>query len=267
MHLRKWRNRPTFTYQQKEVSQHPIFWQYFVPGADAYLSHNNNTSLGLANGTRIKLHSLSFSSQIAQAIVKQKQELSPPGSIITLSDDLIPSSVNFTLDVESQPSDHKIEFCNLLQQFSIVPNETVLPLLQNEGTQNSIKWYTAPSKYPAYASSRIETSVPFAFDLVFAITNHKAQGQTLHKVILCLSERPSYLRNLINFSAMYVAFSRVKKSEDIRLLVHNDRHKELSYLKSLRPDPTIVAFYDGFLPNQSWGARLAADSYMQLLKP
>ena len=114
VHLRKWRNRPTFTYQQKEGSQHPIFWQYFVPGADAYLSHNNNTSLGLANGTQIKLHSLSFSSQIAEAIVKQKQELSPPGSIITLSDDLIPSSVNFTLDVESQPSDHKIECCNLI---------------------------------------------------------------------------------------------------------------------------------------------------------
>ena len=37
-----------------------VFLQYFVVGADAYLTYNLNPFLGLANGTPMKLHSLSF---------------------------------------------------------------------------------------------------------------------------------------------------------------------------------------------------------------
>ena len=39
------------------------FWQCFVVRADAYLTYNLNSSLGFANGTPVKLHSLSFQSQ------------------------------------------------------------------------------------------------------------------------------------------------------------------------------------------------------------
>ena len=147
-----------------------------------------------------------------------------------------------------------------MQKFSIVEDETVIPLLKHNGIQNSAKWYTLPSNYPAYEASWIESCLPFAFDLAFAITNHKAQGQTLQNVILCLSERPPHLNRLINFSAMYVAFSRVKTSSDIRLLVHADRPSELQYLKNLKPDPDVIAFYKGLLLGKKWNSFLALSS-------
>ena len=36
------------------------FYELFVPGAVGYLSENINTYIGLANGVKIKYHSLSF---------------------------------------------------------------------------------------------------------------------------------------------------------------------------------------------------------------
>ena len=37
-----------------------LFWQYFVPGAEAYITYNMNNSLGLVNGASIMCHSIAF---------------------------------------------------------------------------------------------------------------------------------------------------------------------------------------------------------------
>ena len=108
---------------------------------------------------------------------------------------------------------------------------------------SSRKWYTAPGSFPAYGPSRIRTSLLFAHDLSFALTVRKAQGQTLNSVVLCLSQRPTKAQQMV-FSAMYVAFSRVKYANDIRLLIHcgTPRLMELRYLQNLKPNPMVQAF-------------------------
>ena len=66
------------------------------------------------------------------------------------------------------------------------------------------------------------------------------------------------------FSAIYVAFSRVKFSDDIRLLIHENVpwSVQLKYLEQLKPDLVVQAFYKGFLPNAQWDS-LRAISYFR----
>ena len=40
LQLHSWKNRPTLDSHREEVSEHPVFWQYFVPGTHAYITNN-----------------------------------------------------------------------------------------------------------------------------------------------------------------------------------------------------------------------------------
>jgi hypothetical protein len=66
-------------------------------------------------------------------------------------------------------------------------------------------------------------------------------------VILAIPERQGDGCGL-NYRAVYVAFSRVKQGDDIRLLLfHDDKHRtSLAYLTNLEADPRNRAFIEGF---------------------
>jgi hypothetical protein len=101
----------------------------------------------------------------------------------------------------------------------------------------------------------------FPLDLAFAMTIHKAQGRTIPKVILALESRPSY--NLqMEFPAIFVAMSRVKKGDDMRILYTFDSHSSFedafSYLTKLKPNMAVSLFYSGYLnDNGPWHPQLA----------
>jgi hypothetical protein len=57
----------------------------------------------------------------------------------------------------------------------------------------------------------------FQYELARAATFHKVQGITTGKIILDLSLRPQLLGR-IDFHSIYVAITRVRKLDDIRLL-------------------------------------------------
>ena len=63
-------------------------------GANAYLTYNLNSSLGLANETTVKLHSLSFESQKIHNEIEDQVRGLPPGSEITLVKKYILISIN-----------------------------------------------------------------------------------------------------------------------------------------------------------------------------
>ena len=100
----------------------------------------------------------------------------------------------------------------------------------------------------------------FPFDLAFAMTVYKAQGQTLPKVVLCLMSRPV---SVIQFDmeAIYVALSRVKQRLDIRILYHspNPNICELEYLATLKPNDDVHSFLSGFHDNNNstWDGQYA----------
>ena len=64
-----------------------------------------------------------------------------------------------------------------------------------------------------YQPSRVEVRSIFPLESGIAITIHKAQGRTIQKVILCLSNRKSANMNP-KYAALHVALSRVRWKED-----------------------------------------------------
>jgi hypothetical protein len=78
------------------------------------------------------------------------------------------------------------------------------------------------------------------------MTVHKAQGRTILRVVLDLTKRPSRYQQ-IDFAALFVAMSRVKEGNHIRLLGHDN----LQYLTTIRPSRVVMAFYHGYEPTPS----------------
>jgi hypothetical protein len=77
----------------------------------------------------------------------------------------------------------------------------------------------------------------FPVELAFALTFHKAQGATLSKVVLQLNKRPGTLGRL-NHAALYVALTRVKDPNDIRLCSPSPSFS-LHYMLNLKPNKDI----------------------------
>ena len=96
----------------------------------------------------------------------------------------------------------------------------------------------------------------FPFDLAFSMTIHKAKGRTIPKVVLDLFCHPTKYAKM-NFAAIFVAMSRVKNKEDIRLLSHTKEGDTInmveaySYITQLSPSDYVMAFYHGYERNQS----------------
>jgi len=92
-HFSKWKNAPLHQVDQQDACESdPVFWQYFVAGADALLTSNISTQLDLANRTFVILHLLTFANSQDEYYAQQQAQLQPPGSVITLENP--PFSVN-----------------------------------------------------------------------------------------------------------------------------------------------------------------------------
>ena len=73
----------------------------------------------------------------------------------------------------------------------------------------------------------------------------------MDKVILALSYHEAKQFSL-DYRQLYVALSRVKKREDIRLILTGDdevmKWQSIQYLWDLKPDASVQAFFAGFKP-------------------
>ena len=117
-----------------------------------------------------------------------------------------------------------------------------------------------------FLPSKVNVSSVFPLEPGFAITIHKAQGRTIHKVILCLSSRHN-LKHNPEYAALYVALSRVKCKEDIRFFLHltskgTQDLETLTFVDNLKPDKSINAFFEGFKNDTTeWNAEIALQKY------
>jgi hypothetical protein len=102
--------------------------------------------------------------------------------------------------------------------------------------------------------------------LSFAVTFNKAQGMTLPKVIIDLNNRKSYGRSLSKLTWHGVALSRVRSSEDIRLMPRLNPHS-FDYLANLQPSKDIQRFYQQMECNSSSASSHDQNKHeLQLLK-
>ena len=113
------------------------------------------------------------------------------------------------------------------QDEQTITEDTVilLPLTSNmryndSRTKESKQYTFIRSNDPIRQIGKVNINEQFPFELAFAMAVHKAQGRTIDRVILDLSDRET-TNTRMRLSAVFVAFSRVKTKLHIRLLDHH----------------------------------------------
>jgi hypothetical protein len=196
----------------------------FVQGAPGFLNNNLNPTEGLANGTPIVLHSITFSDDVDQEQYIHLIENATPGAFVDIP---APRTVNVL--VPSLDLDEWLRAGHL----SLSTTDVVIPLVYKSCEKSLI---TVDSQHIYYKSHM--------HDLAFAVTFHKMQGQTVKKIILDINCRPTSLGSL-DFHAFYVGISRVKQGTNIRILPCQD-NKKFKHLLHLYPDENLKPWLESF---------------------
>ena len=152
-----------------------------------------------------------------------------------------------------------------MSKFSINPDKTsdaaiVVPITAAMGSagRSASKYdkYMYKTSDPITPIATVEMKDIFPFELGFSMTVHKAQGRTLDRIVVDLTNHPTHYTRM-KFAAVFVAMSRVRCSEHIRLLHHADPSRRYSfedtysYLTELRPCRHAQAFMHGYTPDNA----------------
>ena len=117
-----------------------------------------------------------------------------------------------------------------------------------------------------FAPTKVLNYTLFPYELAFAVTFHKLQGQTIAKLVLVLSQHPVYDKQLMTYASLFVAFSRVRHGADIRILLPQGMCRlSLEHLKLLKPEPTIKQFFSGFNEAGTWDKMKAFNARHQYM--
>ena len=257
----EWEQKPRPEHLE-DVIQDPCFYEWFVEGADGFITDRLNKSVRLVNGTRIRYHSIVPASDAQRTSIAAQQAAKPPGSVIHLDEP--PLAVNVVLVDENEGQNVTRRSKRHWKQVTldnkggiVIP---ILPVRKNDRWTRTI----VPGG-EGYPPSRIKLKSHFPIELAFAITIHKAQGRTLDRVIIAVSDRTAENCQL-KYASLYVALSRVRSRKDIRLLVNGSRGGKFTdwhsaaYITGLRPDSSITAFFAGYKKdNTTWCGKSALE--------
>ena len=253
---KKLKNKPNNRQWERVIEEHAFFWDFFVPnGAPANLTKSLNPRIGLVNSAPLKTHSLTFSDSTEYNRIMNLFNSSDPPKFGDEIEIETPLSVNMQLEktLDGKPVTIKRqEQLNYLQQLSMftADNDTiVIPLTKSNGrgNANDYKNFYFKTGDPLAEIGSLEVKPSFIFDLGFSFTVHKAQGRTLPRVVIDLTKHTIHKRTM-EYAAIFVAMSRTKETDHIRLL-HHPSHSfsdAYSYLSDLKPKEAVTAFYNGF---------------------
>ena len=249
LEIRSWLNRPPFTQRNSLIDIDPIFYDHFVQGIEGYLTDNINISLMIGNGSKVKYHSLSFDSEDKTNIVERLIKKSNPGEIITL--DFPPSCVNVELYQDKLKEDvkRKLHKVKIQTDDPELEGKIIIPLTPYRKAPN-LKTMPTMITETCYQPARVSILPMFPLQLGAAVTVDKAQGRTIDKVVVCLSQKSNNILDM-NRNSIFVALSRVQKRDDLRLLIHDKQNvrKELQYISQLETDQFYFDYLNGFEPS------------------
>jgi hypothetical protein len=143
-------------------------------------------------------------------------------------------------------SDEDEEPCNEVSNSPEV-QYVIIPIM--EGGSKRRERVQVNGRRGRFNPCRVTIKQHFPIDLGFVITVNRSQGQTLGKVILAISQCSCKQCNF-KYAGIYVAFSRVKQRDDIRLLLVGNTQAEkwgsVTYIQNLRPGPSFFSVIRGF---------------------
>ena len=146
---------------------HPSLSGFFVPGAPAYGKTNLNTQVGLFNGARMKLYSLSLDKNENKQSLIQKLRSTRPGEVVVL--DYPPFSVQ--VEITDAPPD------TFTRNDTLLPGRYVVPLMVDSKSQHeTIKPFELLRR-----QGTTMTSIKYrshSYDLGFSLTYEKTQSKS-----------------------------------------------------------------------------------------
>jgi hypothetical protein len=215
----------------------PQLMAHFCAGSPIVYTSNESTERGIANGTPGEQYSLAWTTDKAQRAAQDFID-SNPGNI-TLPRGLEPV-------VLARPHLQDALLQKWPSTLTLVPGDIVLPVeVKNE--------YVNVDGAGAKVVVSIEKP---QYDHCFIRTIHKAQGSSLHHMIVSLMRRPGNLKPPPpDFFAFNVAFTRCTTGDELRFLVAQP--SDCDYLATLRPPPELLAFMDGYDNTGRWNKQQA----------
>ena len=189
------------------LEKYPETSSFFIVGARVMLLDNILTEKRISNGTTCVLHSITFDPALGRAAINEefaRIASSEPGTIVELKH--VPYSVNVRLNEDIQYWD---------PAETLDPTQVVIPLRMSKKRPREFRSLGRQAASLASKSTRKLAYYDFGFELAYAVTYHKVQGQTLSKVILDLNGSNS---STLSLPAFYVGLSRVRLGNNIRIL-------------------------------------------------
>ena len=244
-----WEQQPAPTMEYDAV-QDPVFWEHFVVDGRGFINRTIQKHLLLVNALEVKYHSIQFDRD-HQSLFEHYLQTTQPGEIISMP--VAPSSIIVEVFLPEDANDDVLDELHSLslERPSVGAmrhsNALLLPI-QPASCQWS-KNATVIRGGNCYLPSRAKFRNLFPLELAFAITVHKSQGRTMHRVIIALSDC-GVAACRFSFSQLLVAFSRVQHGDHIRLLLtgntEEDKWRSIIFINRLRRDPSIAFFFAGF---------------------
>lgn len=213
----------------------PQFKGIFVAGAPTFLMSNINPKRGLTNGTPVTFHSLVLDpkedhQRMLTAMIEGNTE------DVHLQYNPIHILVKIT-------NANPVDFIGL----TAVEGEVVIPLSQTHTSK------TFPITVPGKLNKIKLQTTSHGIDLGFSVTLHKIQGQTCSKLIVDLNHRPFMPQ--VTFPELYVAVSRVRRGEDLRIMPIQPSSRNLKFLTALQPSQKLVTWMKGYNAHGDWDSK------------
>ena len=137
---------------------------------------------------------------------------------------------------------------------SLVNDGRVVVQLPSRWGQTNRKWKgesIAGSWEHKFGVSTMPMKDYFPIEPAFAVTIYKAQGRTIRRLIIFVSQHPVPLLRM-SWEGLYVALSRVKHRDHIRLAVDRStlekEKKAMEYMVKLKKNKYTDWFFRGFKP-------------------
>lgn len=251
-----WDDRNDFTFSPSQLNQiyeDSALYEYFVQGADGFVTDQVQRELGVVNASSFRYHSVKFSSG-ESTYVSSKMSNALPGQVITVAEPPIVVVVEVTHDTKNAPKTTIAglsDVCITKRKDPADSNKVsfLIPICRRPGRPQSSKALIPGGR--DYDPFRVTLRRVFPLEMASAITAHKSEGQTLKKVIAAFSPSEEKACRL-DFKQVHVIMSRFQQQDDFRLFLTGDTTEQkwltLHYLRNLKPDASIGYFFAGFRP-------------------
>jgi energy-coupling factor transporter ATP-binding protein EcfA2 len=199
-----WKGRPQVEDNVTHAMGCSLFWELFVPGAKGYLNtYGINSDIGLANGTEIKYHSLSFGHKKDERNLTRKLGTARPGDTVTIEEPPTAINVELFADFADDPdsakkgkADARAAWLESDKGSITADGKVVIPISLQDGSRIPYKTEHIPGCNETgrfYRASQIPMKDYFPIEPAFAVTVDKAQVRCFSTVrfVLLIAARPS----------------------------------------------------------------------------